>query len=850
MAAESDGVVNQQAYRFSRPRRRRRRERSLNSDRDAIADLDRIIVGFSRPQAQPFKRHAIPVQFGEHDRSPFVVSLRGVALSLDSLAEDECIPEQEYVARDIPTASYPNLDTIRSLAGDLLVDVRDLETVYGNQFTEAAIDDPNIVILREDRSQKSEVRRSTFDFRSLASDFGLRFGNVRSWLESKRSRPRNPETRHLVMRVAVIAIVLALIAAIPAGLFGLVRDILSQRIAVAEAGEQAVNTLASSANASDLAASSAAFREASDRFRQTDDILSQTNVLALGLAQLIPSVRSGVKSAHALLTVGSSASDAAQVLTQGLDAAVSGSSKGLLERLAALSAYAEGAKPMIDKAAASLKDVDPSVLSQDQQEKFQTLSSLVADGQTAVRDFLDASHLMLALLGRDQPRRYLIIFQNPSELRPTGGFMGSFAQLDIDKGAITSLVVPGGGTYDVKGQLIAQIIPPKPLQLIAQRWEFQDANWSPDFPTAAKTMEYFWNKSGGYSVDGIIAVNATVFRDLLKITGPINIPELGKTITADNFMDETQKAVELEYDKTENQPKKILSLMAPIMMERLKTLDRDGLIRAFGVFASAVDKKDIQIALTDDAENAQAQELGWSGTIKTTTGDALAIIDANIAGQKTDSVVNEQANVQTTIANDGTISDDVTLIRTHTGKKGDLFTGVRNVSYVRFYLPRGTTLLKAEGFVAPDPSYFKHVRDDAVSYSDSPDLMAEASSTAIPGPGGVSVWDEGTRTVVGGWSMVDPGHAATLHLTYRLPFTAFDIHDRLMKEAGAVATDAETPRAVYSMLFTSQSGKPDRMLTTSIQAPSSWNRVWMRSGSSTGQLWSGDKVISALYETK
>lgn len=838
MSEDQAPPVIQYPYRFTRPRRRRRRERFSNTNRDVIADLDRVIVGFSEPKSQTFKRHIVPIRFGDHDRSPFVVSLRGVALTLDPMPEDERITQGEYVARDIPTAGYPNLDAIRSLAGDLLVDVRDLDTVYGDQFTEAVIDDPNIVVLKEERGA------------SLLSFVQSPFTRTRSWFASKRARPRDPENRHLVMRVAVIAIVLALIAAVPAGLFGLVRDILSQRIAVAQAGEQAVDTL-ESANGADLAASSAAFRDASERFRETDDLLSQTNAIALGLAQLVPSVRSGVKSAHALLTVGSSASDAAHVLTQGLDAAVSGSSKGILERLAALSAYAEGAKPMIDKAADSLKDVDPSVLSADNQEKFKMLSSLVADGQTAVHDFVDASHLMLALLGRNQPRRYLIIFQNTTELRPTGGFMGSFAQLDIDKGAITRLEIPGGGTYDIQGQLVAQIIPPKPLQLVADRWEFQDANWSPDFPTAAKTIQYFWNKSGGYSVDGVVAINSTVVRDLLAVTGPITIPELGKTITADNFIDETQKAVELEYDKTENKPKKILSLMAPIMMEKLKTLDRAGMIRAFGLFASAIDQKDIQIALTDAHENAQAEELGWSGTMKKTTGDALAIIEANIAGQKTDGVIREQVTFQSTIADDGSLSDDVTLTRNHTGKKGDIFNGVRNVSYIRFYLPRGTTLLSADGFVAPDPSFFQKLRDDATPLPDSPELMAEASSTAIPGPGGVSVWDEGDRTVVGGWSMLDPGKTATLHVTYRLPFTAFDIHDRLMKQAGATASDSEKPRAVYSLLLTSQSGKPDRTLTTSFQAPSSWKQVWMRSGSSTdATMWSGDRVISALYETK
>ncbi|MFA5130401.1 MAG: DUF4012 domain-containing protein [Patescibacteria group bacterium] len=848
----------------SRPRRRRRRYRTIERVRsieddasrverdDAIANLDRVVVGFSRSQPRAFKNHVIPVRFGDHDRSPFVVSLRGIALFMDPLPEDERIPEQAYVHHDIATEGIPNIETLRSLADDLVIHASDMDQDADDQFTNVSLDEPRIVLMREEeeRGARSEERENSFFSRSslLAPRSSFLWKRLTGIFSHREAKPHHIETRRLVVRAVMIASVLGLIAAVPAGLFGLVRDLLTQRIAVASAGESAVNAL-SSADQGSLMASSQAFRDASEKFRATDDLLSRTNAVAIGLAQLIPSTRKDVKSAHALLQVGSSASDAAHLLTQGLEAVLSPSNKGLLERLAALTAYAESAQPLLDEAAAALKDVDPSVIPPNALARFDSLSTLINDGQLAVREFMSAANLLATIMGRDEPRRYLVIFQNPNELRPTGGFMGSFAELDVDKGKISHLEIPGGGTYDLQGQLISQIIPPPPLQLVASRWEFQDSNWSPDFASSAKTIRYFWEKSGGYSVDGIIAVNATVVRDLLALTGPIELPELGKTITSDNFMDETQKAVELEYDKTENKPKKILSLMAPIMMKKLSSLDRDGMIRAFGILTSSIDAKDIQIALTNDDEMAIVNQEGWSGQMKTVSGDALAVVEANIAGQKTDGVIHEAVKQNTNIAEDGSITDDVTLTRTHAGIKRAQFNGVRNVSYIRLYVPRGSTLLDASGFNAPDASFFQKIRDDAVPYPD-PDLIgAEASSTPIPGLGGVSIWDEGDRTVIGGWNMVDPGQEAVIRISYRLPFSAFDIRDRLMKNAGPSASDAQM-NAVYSMLYTSQSGKPDRTLETSIHAPSSWNVTWTRDGGLYSGPWNHDLVISALYDTK
>src|SRR5450756_2740619 len=54
--------------------------------------------------------------------------------------------------------------------------------------------------------------------------------------------------------------------------------------------------------------------------------------------------------------------------------------------------------------------------------------------------YVSASERLPAILGWDAPRRYLVLTQNPAELRPTGGYIGSFGIVSFDKGRILSLI--------------------------------------------------------------------------------------------------------------------------------------------------------------------------------------------------------------------------------------------------------------------------------------------------------------------------------------------------------------------------------------------------------------------------
>jgi|GEM_PF-1506625 len=390
-----------------------------------------------------------------------------------------------------------------------------------------------------------------------------------------------------------------------------------------------------------------------------------------------------------------------------------------------------------------------------------------------LRDVIDQmgrlNGVLVDTLGYDTPKRYLFIFQNNYELRGSGGFMGSYALIDVKNGKIENIEMPGGGTYDLQGSLTALIEPPKPLQLINDRWEFQDANWWADWPTSAKKIQWFYERSGGSSVDGVIAFDTTFMESLLKLTGPIGLPKYKVTIDENNFVNETLTQVEVKYDRQENKPKQFLADLMPEMISRLTNKTSSDPLSIFDAVRRGLNEKHLLIYRNDTKTEKALYSLGWAGNITKLkpNADGLLVVYTNIAGQKTDGVMDNSVSHSVNVGADGAMTVDLDITRTHNGIKGDMFTGVRNVSYVRVYVPRGSIFVSATGFEQPNPEIFKTPIEGAVKDSDVGSLV---SNERIDPSTGVTIYDEFDRTVFADWMMVDPSQSITAHIQYKLPW--------------------------------------------------------------------------------
>ncbi len=455
----------------------------------------------------------------------------------------------------------------------------------------------------------------------------------------------------------------------------------------------------------------------------------------------------------------------------------------------------------------NLNKVNVKSLPNDIAQQVITIKKQVPQIRYVIEKYLSFSDLILKLLGHDNLKKYLFIFQNNRELRATGGFIGTYGQFDINEGKIENIKIEG--PYNVDGQLFDNIAAPEPMRLIVSRLYMRDANWFADFPTSAKKISSLYEKSGQATTDGVIAVTSNLFNDLLKLVGPIDMPEYGKIINYENFYEETQRHVEFEYDKELNEPKKFIADMFPKLIDKFSQIDKDKWPEILNLFITAFEKKDIMIYFQDPSLEKFVKEFGWGGEIVETKKDYLNIISTNIGGGKTDHVINQNTYLNTEIKSDGSVINTLTISRKHMGDVNKLFEDVKNVSFLRFYVPLGSTLLEAEGF---DDWFFDALMSPEEGYTVDKDIKEIEENMDVLENSKTRIFKENGKTVFGNWMGVEVGSEKVARIKYKLPFK--------------INLDENNPIKNYSLVLQRQPGSENRKFYGKLNIPEAWKTIW------------------------
>ncbi len=583
----------------------------------------------------------------------------------------------------------------------------------------------------------------------------------------------------------------------------------------------------------DFSGASRNFSQASENFLKAEQELSKVNKVLFSLAGLSDNKKAQLASqADNVVAAGKAASNLGADISAALDSLFNYTEKDILEIVDDFIYYGQSALLEANKLDSLLAKIDMEVLPPEYQEQFISLKNQTSYIKEGLKDFLDIAQKLDGFLGANMDKRYLLVFQNNTEMRATGGFIGSFALVDFKNGKMDNLEVPEGGSYDTEGGLKKLIAAPEPLQLVDSRWHFWDANWWPDWPRSAEKLMWFYEKSGGSTVDGVISFTPTVLEKILASIGPIDMQEdYGVTINQDNFWLTVQQIVEkkdmVQDDGTisENKkPKKIIGdLMDEIISELPKRLNRETLVNLFNALEESLREKHVLFYFTDQDLQKEIEERGWGGRIKKTSSNYLSVINTNIAGGKSDKKIKEIINHKTEILPNGEIINTLRIKRTHTGSKSDPFAGVRNVDWMRIYVPWGSKLIEAEGFLAPDEIYFEEAdpnweQDEHILNAKETERMHEESGTLV--------YDELGKTVFANWSMVDPGESAVVYLKYKLPFTLKNKNEKLIDKIKKIFNPNYNKYYPYSLYIQKQAGAMPSEINTSLSILGDYDIVW------------------------
>lgn len=268
---------------------------------------------------------------------------------------------------------------------------------------------------------------------------------------------------------------------------------------------------------------------------------------------------------------------------------------------------------------------------------------------------------ILKLLGDQAPHRYLILLQNNNEIRPTGGFIGSYIILDMNDGYIDKLEV--NDVYDIDGAYTEKITPPEEFAGFTDNWRFRDSNYHPDFPTSAASASWMLEKEGGPTVDTVIAINQGLLKDLLEVTGPVQVGSFG-TFDAGNYNLLLSYIIEGKVWGAED-PKHILKVFIPAFKDTLFKTQNLGKLSS--KIIREVQQKDIMMYSSDKDIEALFDAAGINGRMHPNIlgEDYLSVINTSVGGTKSDQFIEENITHDTYIADNGEIIDEVKITRKH-----------------------------------------------------------------------------------------------------------------------------------------------------------------------------------------
>lgn len=302
------------------------------------------------------------------------------------------------------------------------------------------------------------------------------------------------------------------------------------------------------------------------------------------------------------------------------------------------------------------------------------------------------------LFGYDRPTSYLILFENNNELRPSGGFIGSFALATFDKGAIYKTEI--FDVYDADGQLKGHVEPPFPISryLKEANWYLRDANWDYDFRSSAERIEWFLEKEMDRKVDGVLSIDLSVASSLIDVLGPIYVSDLNLTVTSENLYEIQAKEIEESFFPGSRKKATFLSGLARTLTEKVLELGEGNYFDLVKVVTASLEQRHMQIFLHDKPSQEAIEEVGYSGGFglpscgKNCEVDFAAIVEANVGVNKANYFVNREVALSLTFGQDS-ISHTLSLEFENTANSSSLS---KYKVYTRAVIPDGATFENIE----------------------------------------------------------------------------------------------------------------------------------------------------------
>lgn len=390
--------------------------------------------------------------------------------------------------------------------------------------------------------------------------------------------------------------------------------------------------------------------------------------------------------------------------------------------------------PVLDSVADEMKIVETNLATidpADYPEEFRgykvremiVQANVVADAaNTALTDARPVLEKLPEVAGAQGRKKYLVLFQNDNELRPTGGFLTAYAVVFVENGKVTP--EKSDDIYELDKKFAKKPAIPAELGrfLVSEKkWNLRDMNIDPNFETSMKTFYEYYKQVPGESqnIDGIIAIDTNILERIVNILGPIEVPGYGTFSTqttaacdCPQIIYALSEIIDRPTPYMRENRKGILAPMMQSILQKTYATDRNKWPQLAELAWKGIEGRHVQFYFLNPEIQAAAKTINATGDIPkipTDGSDYLAVVDANLAGAKSNLFVDTTGIQKIKGVENGRLTKEVelTYANDHAPSNCNLEAGQLCLNgllndWTRWYVPKGAQIVDVLGL---EPGY-------------------------------------------------------------------------------------------------------------------------------------------------
>ena len=266
-----------------------------------------------------------------------------------------------------------------------------------------------------------------------------------------------------------------------------------------------------------------------------------------------------------------------------------------------------------------------------------------------------------SLLGADSPRRYLVLAANPNETRELGGFLGGYALIEFDSGALQ--LIDSGRATDLNEQpatpsTVESLLPDRFASY--EPWKYsQNFTGTHDLGVAAAVIRDIYNEMGSGpandgAIDGVIYLDPYALGAITELSGPVEVEAIGLNLDQDSLpeflLTGQYELIDDRYARTS-----VLDVVLASVFSQLQASDLPPLETIVDTLKPVIDQGRLRMVSFDEADNQLLASFGLAQRFRPAAfDDFLSVSHANGGPNKLDAYLHRTIDYDLSIDEDST----------------------------------------------------------------------------------------------------------------------------------------------------------------------------------------------------